>query len=80
MDNQLPKTGLVRLGTVLKTLDISRSTWYRGIQKGFFPKPVKFGDRCARWRAEDILVLMEPESHHLDRIGTTVPPSANESR
>lgn len=55
----LPETGLIRLSTVLDALSISRSKWYRGIQSGMFPKPVKFGDKCSRWRAEDIHALIK---------------------
>jgi len=42
----MPENGLLRIHQVLKVFPISRSTWYRGIQEGKFPKPV----RAHRWR------------------------------
>ena len=33
---------------------ISRSTIYRLLQNGAFPKPVRIGPRCTRWPESDI--------------------------
>ena len=40
-------------------LAVSRATWYQGIQKGFYPKPVKLSARASAWRASDIEALMK---------------------
>jgi len=56
---QLPETGYVRLPTVLHHIPVSKSTWWDGIQKGRFPKPIKLSERCTAWRAEDIHTLIE---------------------
>ena len=39
-------------------LAVSRATWYQGIQKGLYPKPVKLSSRASAWRASDIEALM----------------------
>lgn len=57
-----PQTGLVRLSSILAPngpIPVSRSTWYAGIAKGRFPKPVPLGPRTSAWRAEDIRALFE---------------------
>ena len=33
---------------------ISRSTIYRLVQNGSFPKPIRVGRRCVRWLESDI--------------------------
>ena len=55
--NTLPKTGLVRLRTVLTHYQISETEWYDGIRAGIYPKPIKQG-RKSFWKAEDIHALI----------------------
>lgn len=55
----LPDTGFLRLPDVLRHYPVSRSTWWAGIRSGRYPKPVKIGERCTAWRAEDIRILIE---------------------
>jgi prophage regulatory protein len=40
----------LRLSTVLKRTGLSRSTLYRKIELGTFPRQVKIAERCAAWR------------------------------
>ena len=40
-------------------LAVSKATWYQGIQKGLYPKPVKLSARSSAWRASDIEALMK---------------------
>ena len=40
-------------------LAVGRATWYQGIQKGLYPKPVKLSSRSSAWRASDIEALMK---------------------
>jgi predicted DNA-binding transcriptional regulator AlpA len=40
-------------------LAVSKATWYQGIQKGLYPKPVKLSSRSSAWRASDIEALMK---------------------
>ncbi|MDC8637047.1 AlpA family transcriptional regulator [Xanthomonas hortorum] len=56
---QLPETGFLRLPEVLKLFPVSRSTWWAGVRDGRYPQPVKIGERCTAWRAEDIRALIE---------------------
>ncbi len=55
---RLPEDGLLRLWEVLSFLPIKKSTWYDGIAKGIYPKPVRLG-RATCWRARDIRRLIE---------------------
>lgn len=57
--NALPETGFLRLPEVLKLYPVSRSTWWAGVRAGRYPQPVKIGERCTAWRAEDIRALIE---------------------
>ena len=61
-----PFTGLVRLKDIIRPngpIPVSKSTWWKGVQDGRFPKPhKKFGARITVWRAEDICYLIEGRS------------------
>jgi predicted DNA-binding transcriptional regulator AlpA len=54
----LPSEGFVRLPVILGILGIGRTSWWCGVRKGRFPKPVKLGPRTTAWRVEDIRVLI----------------------
>jgi len=41
---------ILRLNTVLDRTGLSRSTLYRKVQTGCFPRQVKIAARCAGWR------------------------------
>jgi predicted DNA-binding transcriptional regulator AlpA len=49
---------LLRLSDVLKIIPVCRASWYVGIAKGRFPRPVKLG-RTSVWRAEEIRQVIE---------------------
>jgi prophage regulatory protein len=51
--------GFLRLPAVLKLVPVGKSTWWRGVKVGRFPKSVKLGPNTTAWRAEDIMKLME---------------------
>jgi prophage regulatory protein len=55
----LPPTGYVRLKTVLAVYPVGRSTWYRGVAEGRFPKPVALSARTKGYAVEDIKNLIE---------------------
>lgn len=40
-------------------IPVSRSTWYKGVKSGRFPKPASTGGRKAVWRRADIDALVE---------------------
>ena len=46
--------GFLRLPAVLQRTSLSRSTLYRKIQQGTFPRQIKLSERCAGWRQSDI--------------------------
>lgn len=71
--SSLPETGFLRLSQIVGTpadpkrkrpavpglYPVSRSTWWAGVKSGRFPQPVKIGERCTAWRAEDIRALID---------------------
>lgn len=65
----VPNTGFLRLPQILgdpKTdpptpaiIPLSKSTWWKGVRDGRFPKPVKLSMRCSAWRVSDIRDLVK---------------------
>ena len=45
---------ILRLPAVLERTGLSRSTLYRKIKAGSFPKQVQISTRCAGWRDSDV--------------------------
>jgi prophage regulatory protein len=45
---------ILRLQTVLARTGLSRSTLYRKIDQGTFPRQIKISERCAGWRSSAI--------------------------
>ena len=41
---------ILRIKTVLQRTGLSRSTLYRKIERGAFPRQIKISERCAGWR------------------------------
>lgn len=70
MDNAvgsgMPEIGLVRLSQIIgdkkrgipPIIPVSKSSWWDGVKKGTYPKPVKLGERTTCWRVEDIRALI----------------------
>lgn len=59
----LPTTrGFLRLPQVLSLYPVSKSTWWKGVAEGRYPKPVKLGERATAWRVEDIVALIDSAS------------------
>lgn len=63
----VPETGFLRLPQVLSIIPVGKTSWWKGVKTGRFPKPVKLSERCTAWRAEDIRdlikALSEPGQH-----------------
>ena len=54
-----PDDGFLRLQEVLELIPVSRTSWYAGIQKGIFPRPVPLmGSRAKGYRIKDIKNLL----------------------
>lgn len=51
--------GFLRLPQVLEILPISKSTWWKGVKEGRFPKPVKLSERTSAWSRADIDALCD---------------------
>lgn len=49
---------ILRLKAVLDRTGLSRSTLYRKIQNGSFPKQVQISTRCAGWRESAVIAWM----------------------
>lgn len=50
----LPDTGLLKLKTVLRFIEVSPADWWDGVKKGIYPQSYKIPQNKTRWRAEDI--------------------------
>ena len=50
---------LMRRREVERIAGLSRSSIYRLMQEGEFPKPVRVGPAAVRWRASDITAWIE---------------------
>jgi predicted DNA-binding transcriptional regulator AlpA len=55
----IPATGFLRLYQILLLIPVGKSSWWRGVKAGRYPKPIKIAPRTTAWRAEDIAALME---------------------
>ncbi|WP_404366089.1 helix-turn-helix transcriptional regulator [Sphingomonas sp. MMS24-J45] len=49
-----PPDRILRIKTVLARTGLSRSTLYRKMQNGTFPKNLRISERCAGWRESAI--------------------------
>jgi prophage regulatory protein len=45
---------IIRLKEVVESTGLARSTIYKYIGEGNFPKPVSLGDRCVGWVYEEV--------------------------
>ncbi|MCD2323281.1 AlpA family phage regulatory protein [Sphingomonas sp. IC-56] len=50
---------ILRLKTVLERTGLSRSTMYRKMQNGTFPRNIQISTRCAGWRESAINQWMQ---------------------
>lgn len=46
---------------VADLLGIGRSTVWKFVQDGHLPAPLRFGNRCSRWRTGDVLAITSSE-------------------
>ena len=57
----------LRLSSVLRLTGLSRSTLYRKIQNGTFPRQLKLSTRCIGWRESEVeLWLRAPTLYEAD--------------
>jgi prophage regulatory protein len=50
---------ILRIKTVLERTGLTRSTLYRKIERGAFPRQVKISERCAGWRESAVTDWMQ---------------------
>ncbi len=62
---------LMRRREVEKITGISRSSIYRLMQEGEFPRPVRVGSAAVRWRESDITVWLESRPVATGEIGSS---------
>ena len=43
-------------------IPVSNATWWRGIQKGIYPKGIKLGSRITAWRGRDLREIVDREA------------------
>ena len=48
------KPALLRLSEVQCLVGLKKTAIYSRVNAGLFPEPIKLGERCVRWRVEDI--------------------------
>ena len=53
---------MLRVKQVLELIPVSKSTWWAGVKKGRFPKPIRLGPRVTCWLESDIMSLMNKEN------------------
>ena len=49
----------MRLSEVLDSVGLARSTIYKQIATGTFPRPVAVGSKAVRWRASEVAEWIE---------------------
>ena len=60
---------ILRLIAVLERTGLSRSTLYRKMQEGTFPRALRISARCTGWRESDVDAwLRNPETYPLLRL------------
>ena len=61
-------TRLLRRREVEELVSLGRSSLYRHIERGTFPRPIVLGPRCVRWREDEIREWLE-SLPHTDAVG-----------
>jgi prophage regulatory protein len=64
-NNTKPNKQLLRLHEVLERLPCGKTTFYKGIDLGLFPAPVRLGKRTVAWRESEVeaAILNLPRSN-----------------
>lgn len=70
---------ILRMRTVLERTGLSRSTIYRKMKDGTFPRQVKISEHCSGWRASEIdRWITDPQSYSRGVQPGTVQPELRE--
>ncbi len=57
---------ILRLDAVLDRTGLSRSTLYRKMEHGAFPKQIKIAERCAGWRESAVNAWLQNPMCYLE--------------
>ncbi len=75
------KDKIIRLKTVLERCGISRSTIYRKMQEGTFPKQESLSEHCAGWKESEIdRWIANPSTYRQPEVAAAAPIVATHSR
>ena len=66
----LPQHGLVRFNELIRFVPLGRTTIYKWIKLGKFPKPMKLSPTVSAWRCEDIHAWLQQQT-----VATQTPPN-----
>ena len=59
--------GFLRLPQIIENyIPVSKATFWRRVQDGTYPRPIKLSPRCSAWRKSDIeslITRIEVEGH-----------------
>ena len=61
-NNKFPEYGFVRLNQIIAPygpIPLSKSTWWKGVKDGKFPKSTKLSANVTVWRADEIRALID---------------------
>ena len=73
----LPAAGFLRLPEVLRIIPVSRASWWAGVAKGYYPKPVKLSANTTAWSVDSIRELI---AHLNAQSAKSIPAAAARSR
>ena len=54
-----PTDRFLRINQVLELFPVARSTWWKGVKDGHYPKGVKLSERTTAWRLSEIQALID---------------------
>lgn len=57
----LPKDGLSRFNDIRHLIPMSRSTVWRMVKQGKFPKPTRITSHCTVWKNSEVLAWIEQQ-------------------
>jgi prophage regulatory protein len=60
---------ILRINTVLERTGLSRSTLYRKMDNGTFPRNFKLSERCAGWRESAINAWLQNPMFYSEQAG-----------
>lgn len=57
--DSIPPSGYLRVSQIVRILPLSRSTVWRKVRAGTFPRPVKLSDNVTAWPVTDLRAWIE---------------------